>query len=202
MGFFSKKAAPINAPASVAPVTGQAAASPRPNAAPPSVPSAVDNPKTMILSFLHESSKNTGMRDFVKNYVFHHQGDHRYLVLVEMKEGCSRLPTGALMARWQLFQLGAMRWAMSKAVPLQGLACVFPVDKSTPLAQLQDMAQLQWGKEAGAEQAFASTLQPNESPAQQARMAAAGPETQIEVDDNSAEAAEEFFRLTQPPSQS
>ena len=203
MGFFSKKTASASAPSAE-----QARPVSRSGVASALTPAALDNPKTLILSFLHESSKTTGMREFVKNYAFHQQGEHRYLVLVEMKEGCARLPMGVLMARWQLFQLGAMRWAMGKSIPLAGLVCAFPLDKATPLAELREMAQLQWSKDPGP-----STQVPSDAVASTAQAAAdarrtlprhrsdAGPETQIEVSDDDAEAAEEFFRLTQPPSQ-
>ena len=188
MGFFSKKTASASAPSAE-----QARPVSRSGVASALTPAALDNPKTLILSFLHESSKTTGMREFVKNYAFHQQGEHRYLVLVEMKEGCARLPMGVLMARWQLFQLGAMRWAMGKSVPLAGLVCAFPLDKATPLAELQEMASDAVASTAQAAADARRTLPRHRSDA--------GPETQIEVSDDDAEAAEEFFRLTQPPSQ-
>ena len=51
MGLFSKKSS--SAPTGVAP-TAQAVQS-----------ALVENPKTLVLSFLHESSKHTGMREYM-----------------------------------------------------------------------------------------------------------------------------------------
>lgn len=197
MGLFSKKvsSAPINA--IPAPQLAQAG--------------LVDNPKTLILSFLHESSKGTGMREFIKNYAFQSTAEQRFLVLVEMKDSAAHSPTGTLFARWQLFQLEAMRWATSKGIALAGLACTFPLDKTTPLPELKARAQLQLDRPtqstAAVQPALNKTVMPtSSSPLAQmsvvSRLAMdTAPESQIEVHHDDSDAAEEFFRLTEPPSQ-
>lgn len=186
MGFFSKKTA------ATAVQTAPAAAAPM---------DLVENPRTLVLSFLHETSKTTGMRELVKNYAFQPLGDDRFLVVVDLKESCARISAMVLMARWQLLQLSVMRWAQSKGIPLAGVACTFPLDKATPLAQLKTQAQL--GSEealhsqgANTEQAKPSSQQRN-SPRPEP---VAAPESQIEVDHDNTAVAEEFFRLTQPVS--
>lgn len=199
MGLFSKKAAPP--PASAPP--------PAPAPAPTAALGLVENPKTLILSFLHESSKNTGMREFIKNYAFQPCSDQRFLVLVEMKDHCARTPGSVLFARWQLLQLDAMRWATSKGIPLAGLACTFPLDKTTPLPELKERAQLHLpspeqaalAQQIALKQAAAegSGLATQNAMAQASRFAPdTAPESQIEVSHDDGDAAEEFFRLTQP----
>jgi hypothetical protein len=204
MGLFSKKAAPSSAsPAPLAP-------------APAAALGLVENPKTLILSFLHECSKGTGMREFIKNYAFQPCAEQRFLVLVEMKESCARTPSSVLFARWQLFQLDAMRWATGKHIPLAGLACTFPLDKTTPLTELKARAQLQSETLSHALAVGTPTVDSAGSGHQQRAGVAPGlragsearsvvdmaPESQIEVNHDDSDAAEEFFRLTQPPSQS
>ena len=192
MGLFSKKSS--SAPTGVAP-TAQAVQS-----------ALMENPKTLVLSFLHESSKHTGMREYIKNYVFQATTEQRFLVLVEMKDNCGQTPSGVLLARWQLFQLEAMRWATSKGILLTGLACIFPLDKTTPLAELKARAQLQAQPAAQTSAALRSAATPPAPPSPAAVFAnsslSSAPESQIEVNHDDRDAAEEFFRLTQPPSQS
>lgn len=192
MGLFSKKASP--APIIATPATQ------------PAQVGLVDNPKTLILSFLHEASKGTGMREFIKNYAFQGTPEQRFLVLVEMKDNCVHAPNGVLFARWQLFQLEAMRWATSKGIALAGLACTFPLDKATPLAELKARAQLQLERSAQATATLQTAL--NKAAVSASHAAASrvppdtAPESQIEVSHDDSDAADEFFRLTQPPSQS
>lgn len=192
MGLFSKKSS--SAPTGVAP-TAQAVQS-----------ALVENPKTLVLSFLHESSKHTGMREYIKNYAFQGTTEQRFLVLVEMKDNCGQTPSGVLLARWQLFQLEAMRWATSKGILLTGLACIFPLDKTTPLAELKARAQLQAQPAAQTSAALRSAAKPPAQPSPASVFAnsslSSAPESQIEVNHDDRDAAEEFFRLTQPPSQS
>jgi hypothetical protein len=187
MGFFSKNTTPTPATPAAMP--------PRPAAV------AVENPKTAVLSFLHESSKNTGMREFVKNYTFQSLTEQRFLVVVEMKESCMRTPGSILLARWQLFQLGAIRWATAKNIPLVGIACTFPLDKSTPLSDLREHAQLNRDPSAnGQDQSSALNASVSRFDTQPSRMMVeAAPESQIEVNHDNSDVAEEFFRLTQPP---
>ena len=192
MGLFSKKSS--SAPTGVAP-TAQAVQS-----------ALVENPKTLVLSFLHESSKHTGMREYIKNYAFQATTEQRFLVLVEMTDKCGQTPSGGLLARWQLFQLEAMRWATSKGILLTGLACIFPLDKTTPLAELKARAQLQAQPAAQTSAALRSAAKPPAQPSPASVFAnsslSSAPESQIEVNHDDRDAAEEFFRLTQPPSQS
>ncbi len=192
MGLFSKKSS--SAPTGVAP-TAQAVQS-----------ALVENPKTLVLSFLHESSKHTGMREYIKNYAFQGTTEQRFLVLVEMKDNCGQTPSGVLLARWQLFQLEAMRWATSKGILLTGLACIFPLDKTTSLAELKARAQLQAQPAAQTSAALRSAAKPPAQPSPASVFAnsslSSAPESQIEVNHDDRDAAEEFFRLTQPPSQS
>ena len=187
MGLFSKKSS--SAPTGVAP-TAQAVQS-----------ALVENPKTLVLSFLHESSKHTGMREYIKNYAFQATTEQRFLVLVEMKDNCGQTPSGVLLARWQLFQLEAMRWATSKGILLTGLACIFPLDKTTPLAELKARAQLQ-AQPAAQTSAAKPPAQPCPASVFANSSLSSAPESQIEVNHDDRDAAEEFFRLTQPPSQS
>ena len=192
MGLFSKKSS--SAPTGVAP-TAQAVQS-----------ALVENPKTLVLSFLHESSKHTGMREYIKNYAFQATTEQRFLVLVEMKDNCGQTPSGVLLARWQLFQLEAMRWATSKGILLTGLACIFPLDKTTPLAELKARAQLQAQPAAQTSAALRSAAKPPAQPSPASVFAnsslSSAPESQIEVNHDYLYSAEYFFRLTQPPSQS
>lgn len=194
MGFFSRKSQTPPPP----PERTQASPS---SSAPPAL-SLVDNPRTLVLSFLHESSKSTGMRELVKNYTFQTCADQRLLVVIELKEHAARVPVEVLLARWQLLQLHTMRWAQSKALPFAGLACVVPLDKLTPLAKLQAQAQL----ELNINSHGAPSRMPDQAEiaqnkkAIQARVFDDSPESRIEVQDADHAAVEEFFRLTQPPS--
>jgi hypothetical protein len=200
MGFFGKKVAA--APASVAPPsTGSGADSSARSLSKTLSAASADSPRTVILSFMHEASKTSGMREFVKNYVFNSLGDNHFLVVVELKDSCASAPPTMLLARWQLLQLAVMRYARSKSIPLSGIACIWPLDKTTPLPQLQERAQI--GVSAAVPQStfssssqrpdFASTSPPSVPPP--------APESQIEVNHDDMDVAEEFFRLTQPPPQ-
>ena len=191
MGFFSKKVQPAEPIATVAP---------------PAL-DLVESPRTLVLSFLHETSKNTGMREFVKNYAFLPTNEPRFVVLIELKDHCARVPSALFMARWQLLQLETMRWAQSKALPLQALVCAFPLDKSTALPELKMQAQLGAALDiAGQAPAAVTSLAANatDKAAKASRLSVAdlladAPESQIEVHHDDMAVAEEFFRLTQPP---
>ncbi len=144
MGFFSRKKdkTPAEGPRSTAPASllvDESLVAPRARRV---APQQSSNPRTEVLGFLHEASKSCGLREFIRTYLFHFLNDVNFVVTVEMKVEALRADPEALLARWQLLQLGVMRYAQGKGIPLVGVYWSLPLDKARPLPVLETQARL------------------------------------------------------------